>query len=238
MNSSLPVVVMQCAVNLVYHTCVWIPSLLVGESRGEPELLKMTLSECGVGEAEKGWLTEMQDQSRSQGGWRDSMLKKDFYIFQEHPVEKLTERDHLSVSGKLHRHTASPWKVSPGPHLTWRKRDSPRTDKVQQFPRSVPNSPHLSPTKQLPVFLWQRRGRKDTGTDEMQQLLPSVLLCPLLPLPSVSVAFCDPEYPVITMKALINLRTCVPTNTTPQHTHTHTHTHTTHTHTPPASLSQ
>ena len=232
MNSSLPVVVMQWAVNLVYHSCVWIPSLLVGESRGEPELLKMILSECGVGEAEKAWLTEMQDQSRSQGGWRDSMLKKDFYIFQEHPVEKLTERDHLSVSGKLHRHTASPWKFSPGPHLTWRKRDSPRTDKVQQFPRSVPNSPHLSPTKQLPVFLWQRRGRKDTGTDEMQQLLLSVLLCPLLPLlfwvylwHSVTLNTQSSPWRLSLISELVS------PPMPPPNTHTHTHT-------PPASLSQ
>lgn len=98
MNSSLPVVVMQWAVNLVYHSCLWIPSLLVGESRGEPELLKMILSECGVGEAGKGCLTEMQDQSRSQRGRRDSMLKKDFYFFQEHPVEKLTKTETTCLS--------------------------------------------------------------------------------------------------------------------------------------------
>lgn len=226
MNSSLPVVVMWWAVNQGYHSRLWIPSLLVGESRGEPELLKMLLSERRVGEAEKGWLTEMQDQG-SQGGRRDSLLKKDFYIFQEHPMEKLTETETTWLSLGRYRGTQH----LPGSSLlvhSWHegKGIHHRLIKFNNFLGQF-QIPCISAQQDNYLYSCDREGEgktlnRRTGTDEMQQPFSSVLLCTPLPLLSVSVAFCDPEYTVITMKALINLRTVSPPPP-PPNTHTHTH---------------
>lgn len=159
MNSSLPEVAMEVSSEpgssfLSVNGEGW------RRHRRASELLKMRLPEYRVGEAEKDWLMGSQDQWGQQG-WRDSVLEKDFYIFQDHPVEIWIETETTWLSGKLYRHTAFPWNFSPGLHLTWRKRYSPKTYKFQKVPRSVPNSLHLSPTRELPIFTWQRRGRRE-----------------------------------------------------------------------------
>lgn len=191
MNSSLPVAVLQWAVNQGYHSCLWIPSLLVGESRGEPELFKMLLSEYRVGEAEKGWLTEMQDQG-SQGGRRDSMLKKDFYTFQEHPVGKLTETETTWLS--LGRYVGT--QHLPGSSLlvhTWHEGESICHGLIKF--NSFLGQFHA---RQLPIFLWQRRGRKDTEQEDWDRWNAAALaLSPTASPPASSECICGILWPWI-----------------------------------------
>lgn len=175
----IPTVAVTASSETDYHSCLGILSPLAGEVR---ELQGWPKSYAKSAEWETLKRKKWQGCRPSEvgRGWKDSALERtstSFRIILQKWIK--TETTWLSLGNM---HTAHSSEYSPGPHLTRRKRQSPRAYKSQQFPKSVLISLHLNSTGKLPAFMWQGRGRGETYENWKKQNTAAFaffLLCPL-----------------------------------------------------------
>lgn len=233
MNSSLPEVAMEVSSEpgssfLSVNGEGW------RRHRRASELLKMRLPEYRVGEAEKDWLMGSQDQWGQQG-WRDSVLEKDFYIFQDHPVEIWIETETTWLS--LGNYTGT--QHFPGISLlvcTWHEEKGIHQGLINSK-KFLGRFQILYISAQQENYLYSHDREEEggshnrrTGTDETQQ--PLVLLCPLLPFLSsiLWTWMSNQDHEGFSLSLIVELVSRPPPSPTPNiHTHTHN---------PPVSLSQ